>query len=188
MEFTLSSGWEIGTRWQGGMREAWAGSAGWLQRGWNYSQDSCRAQDCFDEWAKGKGWGREEDGHTYLRFWPCGRPGRCRPRGRWAGWTVSTRWSPPHALAPPSHCYGDPGSVPRLSGVASPGHEERLAEDGEGWFWRKCTEIVGTWHDPHLAAILKLVSLSCSAAGLVDHVAELCKNGILSFCFINNYY
>lgn len=28
MEFTLSSGWEIRTRWQGGKREAWAGRAG----------------------------------------------------------------------------------------------------------------------------------------------------------------
>lgn len=95
MKFTLSSGWEIGTRWQGGRREAWAGSAG-------CSVDEItarilavarRAAAGLFQWAneRGKGGAEGEDGSTHLRFWPCGRPGRCRPRGRWAGWTASTR-------------------------------------------------------------------------------------------------
>lgn len=70
------------------------------------------------------------DDCTHLRFWSCGQLGRYRPRGRWAGWTESTRWSPPRALAPPSRCYGDPESVLRLLGVASPGHRKKAGH----WF------------------------------------------------------
>lgn len=60
----------------------------------------------------------------HLRFWSYGQPGHCRPRGRWVGWTASTRWSLPHVLEPPSRYYGDPESVLRLWGVASPEQQE----------------------------------------------------------------
>lgn len=62
MEFTQSSGWEIGTRWQGGKKEAWAGRAG-------YSTDEItarilagrawRARDCSKGRAKGGRGGTE---------------------------------------------------------------------------------------------------------------------------------
>lgn len=64
------------------------------------------------------------EARPHLRFWPYGQPGHCRPHGRWVGWTASTRWSLPHVLEPPSRCYGDPESVLRLWGVASPEQQE----------------------------------------------------------------
>lgn len=65
-----------------------------------------------------------EDSYAHLRFWSYGQPGHYCPRGRWAGWTENTHWSQPHALVPPSRCYGDPESVLHLLGAASPGRRK----------------------------------------------------------------
>lgn len=79
MEFTLSSGWEIGTRWQGGKEEAWTGRAG-------CSADEItarildgraeRARDCCDGRAKGEevgprgGWAHPPEVLALRPAWP----------------------------------------------------------------------------------------------------------------------
>lgn len=101
---------------EGREREAWVGRA--LGRGLKLQTGfgrATRVQVCLTDPRREAG----DDG-AHLMFWSCGQLGRYRPHGRWAGWTESTRWSPPHALAPPSRCYGDRESVLRLLGVASP--------------------------------------------------------------------